>query len=262
VDVKTAFLKAKMDKKVYIKLPLGAELVEADDVRLISMALYGTKQAGRLWGIKINKELNAIEEVRSKADTCLYTCSHPVHGLVYNRFCVNDLISAGTFLDGVQMVKTSVSASFDVRDMVEVKSFIGMKVMRDWAATVITLRNPAHVTSLLEALQIDKSAPNKTPLESDAKLGNTGENLLPEGNRYAKLVGELLYLSATTRPETIAVGLLSRYNSCPKKDHMRAAQRILRYLRGAMRLGVVYGKEKPLQEYVDADWAGDIDARR
>jgi len=58
------------------------------------------------------------------------------------------------------------------------------------------------------------------------------------------------------------MGVLSRYLSCPEEDHMRAAKGVLRYLRGATRLGVVYGDDKPLQEYVDADWAGDIDARR
>ena len=108
-----------------------------------------------MWGIKLNKELNAIGAVRSKVDPCLYTWSHPVHGLVYILVYVDDLIVAVKSLEGVQMVKASVSASFDVRDMGEVKDFIGMKVMRDRAAKVITLRNPGHVSSLLEAFQMD-----------------------------------------------------------------------------------------------------------
>ena len=48
VDVKTAFLNSKMDKDMYIKLPLGAEPEEEDDIRLLNLALYATKQAGRL----------------------------------------------------------------------------------------------------------------------------------------------------------------------------------------------------------------------
>jgi len=66
VDVKSAFLNENMDKEMYIKLPVGAEPGEEDDVRRLNLALYGTKQAGRLWGIKLNKELNAIGAVRSK----------------------------------------------------------------------------------------------------------------------------------------------------------------------------------------------------
>ena len=44
VDVKTAFLNAKMDKEMYIKLAVGAEPGEEDDVRRLNLALYGTKQ--------------------------------------------------------------------------------------------------------------------------------------------------------------------------------------------------------------------------
>jgi len=114
---------------------------------------------------------------------------------------VEDLIVAVQSLDGVQMVKDSVSVSFEVRDRGKVNDFIGMKIMRDRAANVITLSNPRHLTSLLEAFQMDMSAPHKTPMVSGAELCKTGENLLPEGNRYAELIGSLLYLSATKRPD-------------------------------------------------------------
>jgi len=123
-----------------------------------------------LWGIKVNSEVNAIRAVRSKVNPCLYTWSHPVHGLVYILVYVDDLIVTGKGLYGVQMVKASVSASFDVRDMGGVKGFIGMLVMRDRAAKVITFGIPGHVTSLLEAFQMDRSAKNKTPMVSGSKL--------------------------------------------------------------------------------------------
>jgi len=254
VDVKTAFLNAKMDMEMYIKLPDGTEPGEAHEVFRLNIALYGTKQAGRLWGITLDKELKAMGAVRSKVDPCLYTWSHPVHGLVYILVYVDDLIVAGKSLDGVQAVKNSVSATFDVRDMWEVKDFIGMNVMRDRAAKMLTLSNPGHVIALLEAFGMSNSTPNKTPIVSGAKLAKTGGNLLPDGNRYAELVGFLLYLSTTTRPDiAFAVGVLSRCMACPEEDHMRAAKGVLRYLRGATRLGVAYGADKPLHGYVDAD---------
>ena len=186
-----------------------------------------------------------------------------MHGLVYILVYVDDLIVAGKSLNGVQAVKNSVSATFDVRNMGEVKNFIRMKVMRDRAAKMLTLSSPGHVFALLEAFGMSNSTPNKTPMVSGAELAKTGQNLLPAGNRYAELVGPLLDHSTTTRPDNaFAVGVLSRYMACPEKDHMRAAKGVLRYLRGAARLGVAYGTCKPFQGYVDADWAGDVDARR
>ena len=116
-----------------------------------SLSFYGTTQAGKLWGIELKKELNAIGAVRSKVDPCLYTASHPAHWSFYILVHVDDPIVAGRSLDGVDMVKASLSASSDVSDMGEVNDFIGMKVMRDRAAEVITLISMGHVTSLLEA---------------------------------------------------------------------------------------------------------------
>ena len=186
-----------------------------------------------------------------------------MHGLVHILVSVDNLIVAGKSHDGVQAVKNSVSATFDVRDMGEVKDFIGMKVMRDQVAKVLTLSHPGHVIVLLEASRMSNSTPDKTKMVSVAKLARTGGHLLPDGNRYAELVGSLLYLSTTTRPViAFAVGVLSRYMACPEEAHMRAAKGVLRYRRGATFLGVAYGAYKPLQGYVYTDWAGDVDARR
>jgi len=73
-----------------------------------------------------------------------------VHWLFSILVYVDDRIVVGKSLDGVQAVKNSVSATFDVRDMGEVKNFIGMKVMRDRAAKMLTLSNPRHFNALLE----------------------------------------------------------------------------------------------------------------
>jgi len=201
--------------------------------------------------------------VRSKVDPCLYEWHHPVHGCIFILVYVDDLTVAGEKLAGVEAVKRSVSAKFEVRDMGEVKDFIGMKVMRNRAAKTLTLSNPGYTATLLEAFGMDKATPNKTPMASGVKLTKTAEGLLPEGNRYAELVGSLLYLSTTTSPDiAFAVGVLSRFMCCPEEDHMRAAKGVLRYLCGTTRLGVVYSGSEPLQGFVDADWAGDIDGRR
>jgi len=201
--------------------------------------------------------------VRSEVDPCLYEWPHPVHGCIFILVYVDDLIVAGKKLAWVEAVKRSVSAKFEVRDMEEVKDFTGMKVMRNRAAKTLTLSNPGHTATLLEAFGMDKATPYKTPMASGVKLIKKGEGLMPEGNRYAELVGSLLYLSTTTRPDiSFAVGVLSRFMSCHEEDHMGAAKGVLHNLRESTRLGVVYSGSEPLQGFVDADWAGDIDGHR
>jgi len=186
-----------------------------------------------------------------------------VHWRVFILVYVDDLIVAGERFAGVQAIKSGVAAKFEVRDMGEVKDFVGIKVMRDKKTKKLTLSNPGHIMALLQAFGMATCTPNKTATASGVKLSKTGENLLPDGNRYAELVGSLFYLSTTTRPDiAFSVGVLSRFMSCPEQNHMRAAKGVLRNLRGTTRLGVMYGGNEALQGYVDADWAGDFDGRR
>jgi len=60
-----------MEKQMYIELPDGFESRERADARRLNLALYGTKKAGRLWGIKLNDELEKMGATRSTVDPCL-----------------------------------------------------------------------------------------------------------------------------------------------------------------------------------------------
>jgi len=160
-----------------------------------------------------------------------------VHGCVFILVYVDDVTVAGESFAGVAAIKSGVSAKFEVRDMGEVKEFIGTKVMRGKRAKKRTLSNPGHIMALLQAFGMDTCTPNKTDMASAIKLSKTGKNLLPDGNRSAALVGSLLYLSATTRPDiSYPVGVLSRFMSCPEQDHLRAAKGELRYFAGLLAL--------------------------
>jgi len=66
LDVKTAILNAKMEEKMYNKLPEGTVKEEADTVGRLNQALYGTKHAGCFWGIKLDIELNSMGAGRLK----------------------------------------------------------------------------------------------------------------------------------------------------------------------------------------------------
>jgi len=70
-DVKTAFLNAKMDKEMYIKLPDGVGDGDPGDMCRLNLALYGTMQAGRLRGMKLDKELKEMGASRSPVNSCV-----------------------------------------------------------------------------------------------------------------------------------------------------------------------------------------------
>ncbi|XP_070057665.1 secreted RxLR effector protein 161-like [Nicotiana tomentosiformis] len=74
---------------------------------------------------------------------------------------------------------------------------------------------------------------------------------------YRGIIGSLLYLTANIPHIVFSVGLCARFQSNPKESHLKAAKRILRYLKGTQELVLYYPPcdNFDLIGYVDADYA-------
>lgn len=94
------------------------------------------------------------------------------------------------------------------------------------------------------------------------KLTNTEPWNNSDGKKppYRELVGALMYLSVTTRPDLAhSTSVLSQFNNNFGTTHWSAAKRILRYLKGSSELGIVQGSSfNQLTGFVDADWGGNV----
>ena len=84
---------------------------------------------------------------------------------------------------------------------------------------------------------------------------------------YYELVGSLIFLATSTRPETsFVVSQLAKHMSNPGAAHWGSSTRVLRYLRKTSSLGITYRREAArggtLVGFVDSDLASDPDGRR
>ena len=86
-----------------------------------------------------------------------------------------------------------------------------------------------------------------------------------DANLYRKLIGSLLYLSVSSRPDiAFAVNRLAQFNNKPLETHFAAAKRILRYLKATSEMGLFYSKEVSeisVRGYSDADWGSQKDRK-
>ncbi|XP_026824699.1 uncharacterized protein LOC113561749 [Ooceraea biroi] len=96
-------------------------------------------------------------------------------------------------------------------------------------------------------------------LRLDKSTDNANQNPL-----YQKLIGALMYLAVATRPDIcFAVSYLSQFNSCNSKEHFKAAERVVRYLKGTTNMGLSFFKgQYELKAYADADYGSCIVDRR
>ena len=79
--------------------------------------------------------------------------------------------------------------------------------------------------------------------------------------RYAQIIGSLMFLTNCTRPNiAYVVGRLSIYTHNPNIEHWNAISRLLRYLKGTINFGLSYcGYPTVLEGYCDANWISNLD---
>ena len=81
---------------------------------------------------------------------------------------------------------------------------------------------------------------------------------------YQRLIGKLIYLNHTRPDISYDVSLLSQFMSELHEIHLRAAYRILSYLKFTAGQGLFFRWEGglSLEAYTDSDWAGSVTDRR
>ena len=115
---------------------------------------------------------------------------------------------------------------------------------------------------------MDKSYPAKAPmvvrsidLEKDVfRPRDEREEILGSEFPYLSLIGALMYLANSTRPNiAFVVNLLARHSAAPTKRHWVGGKQILRYLNGTKDLGLFYQKNQDptLVGYTDAGYLSD-----
>ena len=106
--------------------------------------------------------------------------------------------------------------------------------------------------------------PISMPLDVNAKLSAEKGDVVEDVTMYRKIVGSLIYLTITRPDLSYSVGLESQFMQLPRKPHLDAVRRTLRYVRATLDHALFYAADAPLAlyGYTDADWAGSIADRR
>lgn len=79
-----------------------------------------------------------------------------------------------------------------------------------------------------------------SPIEPNLKLEKHGDEDKVGVTLFKQIVGSLRYACNNWPNIGFSVGLVSRYMYEPKVSHMKAARRILRYLKGSLSCGIIF----------------------
>ncbi|XP_046396909.1 secreted RxLR effector protein 161-like [Ischnura elegans] len=147
-------------------------------------------------------------------------------------------------------------SQYEMQDLGEAEYCLGMRIRRDRPKGLLMLDQTKYIEDLLMKYKMSESNPVGTPIEPNSKLKPLSKGESSPDVPYQQLIGALLYLSLSTRPDIAhTVNRLSQFNTCFSLEHWNVLKRLLRYLKGTKDLCLVYGNAKqPLTGYVDADW--------
>ena len=101
-------------------------------------------------------------------------------------------------------------------------------------------------------------------MSSSTKLSLNSSEIEVSPTLCRSIIGSLLYLIASRLDIVFSVGVGAHYQAAPKKSHLMAVKRIVRYINGTLEYGLWYSKDSNdcLTSYSDADWAGSVNDRK
>ncbi|KAG8501480.1 hypothetical protein CXB51_003989 [Gossypium anomalum] len=263
LDVKTAFLHGELEEDIYMQQPEGFTVSEKEDyVCLLKKSLYGLKQSPRQWYKRFDSFMTSHDFKRSSFDSCVYFKKNNDGSFVYLLLYVDDMLIAAKDKGEIRKVKAQLSEEFEMKDLGPAKKILGMEILRDRKTSKLYLSQ--------KGFNMRSAKPVSTPLAAHFRLSSA---LSPQSDDeieymshvpYSSAVGSLMYAMVCSRPDlSYAVSAVSRYMANPGKEHWKAVQWILRYLRGTTDVCLQFGRtEDRVIGYVDADFAGDLDRRR
>lgn len=156
----------------------------------------------------------------------------------------------------ISAVKHFLAQSFSIKDLGTLRYFLGIEVSR--SAKGIFLCQRKYVLDILTDSGMTGSRPSNFPIEQHLHLRPNNGTPLSDPAAYRRLVGRLLYLTVTRPDIQYAVNTLSQFMQNLHSAHLDAANRVLRYLKGSVGMGLFLSASSPLSlvGYADSDWAG------
>ena len=263
MDVKSAFLNGHLEEEVYVEQPMGYVVKGNEDkVLKLNKALYGLKQAPRAWNSRIDQYLHKNGFKKCPYEHALYTKVNGNKDILIVCLYVDDLIFTGNDAKMIEEFKKVMTREFEMTDIGLMSYYLGIEVKQEKEGIFIS--QESYAKEVLKKFKMNECQPVSTPVECGTKLSKHEEGETVDPTYFKSLVGSLRYLTCTRPDILFGVGLISRYMETPTTTHLKAARRILRYVKGTIDYGLFYSVSNSfkLVGYSDSDWGGDLDDRK
>ncbi|XP_017179515.1 uncharacterized mitochondrial protein AtMg00810-like [Malus domestica] len=196
--------------------------------------------------------------MKSLSEATLYTKARGDEILIVSIH-VDDIVYTGNKNDLLKEFKEDMMVKYEMTDLGLLHHFLGMRIIQTHSSIFIHQRK--YVASLLNKFGLSECKSVFTPLVPSDKLCKDDGSGSASEEQYRRIVGSLLYLTATRPDIMYDASLLARFMNSPTNKHFGTAKRVLRYIKGTLDYGLEYvkGKNAMLIGFCDSDGGGSVD---
>ncbi|GJR01486.1 retrovirus-related pol polyprotein from transposon TNT 1-94 [Tanacetum coccineum] len=187
-------------------------------------------------------------------DTTLFTRRHG-EDIFLVQVYVDDIIFGSTNLDFSKHFANLMKNNFEMSMMGELKFFLGLQVHQ--SPRGIFISQSQYAIELLKKHGLDECVSMSTPMATE-RLDADLQGTPTDQTTYRRMIGGLMYLTASRPDIAYATFVCARYQARPTVKHLKEVKRIFRYLRQSYNMGLWYPKDSGFEliAYSDADHAG------
>ena len=253
-------------KPLYIRFPRAIALalhLDPDQLYRVKRYIYGLPDAGRAYYLALSQHLMNNGYVKSASDPCLF---HTINkeNRTYLWSHVDDLFCISTDANELQKLHDILASKFPVKMNTEVTSHLGIQLEKTNDGS-LKLTQPKLLHELFQEYVKHplKTFATKYPSTSRKKKGSA---LLCDKYQYLRLMGKLLFLTASRPDIMTSVSFGAMKNVSPTADDYDDLLQIVQYLYTTRDLGLtLYPPKHPkdnikLVAYVDASYLVHDDA--
>jgi hypothetical protein len=262
LDVKTAYLNGPLEEEIYMKAPDGFN--SSAPYWRLQKGLYGLRQAGRQWYLTLHQAYTDLGYSRCESDWSAYSRRSP-SSFSMSATSVDDILIASDSKAESDCTTEEINHKFRITDAGDAEWILGCRITRCRSRRILMIDQSQFISTILQEFGMEKcnavyTPCPKTQLTTDMCPKNDSECDDAASLPYRALVGKCMYLSTCTRPDiSYKVQELARFMSNYGRAHYDAAKHLLRYLKGTISRGIIYGDHSDtvpiFRSYCDSDWA-------
>jgi hypothetical protein len=142
---------------------------------------------------------------------------------------VDDIIFGSTNQDFCEKFGNVMANEFKMSMIGELSYFLGLQIKQLKNGTFVS--QGKYIKDMLKKFGMEDAKGISTPMGTNGSLDSDASGNMVDQKMYQSMIGSLLYVTASRPDVMLSVCMRARFKASPRESHLKATNRILRYLK-------------------------------